>query len=222
MKIRLMILAALAFSIGTFHSPANAAPASLSVAAGLHSVALPAAPQGGNQNFVTCESNNGKRKYCTIGDPRQSVEMVKQISNSPCVRGQSWGNDNQGIWVDRGCRAQFRVVAYGGSGPSWWNSGGGKPGGRPHDGACFFVNSNFTGDYFCQARGTTLNVPNGFNDKISSIQVYGRVNITVFSDANFRGSSANTRQSVPDLRAWRVQGYNNKDWNNRISSVRLD
>ena len=40
--------------------------------------------------------------------------------------------------------------------------------------------------------------------------------------ADFRGFSAVTGQSIPDLRAWQVQGYNNKSWNNRISSMRLN
>jgi Beta/Gamma crystallin len=88
------------------------------------------------------------------------------------------------------------------------------------DGACFFTSANFSGDYFCQPRGTVMNVPEGFNDKIGSIQVYGRVTITIFNDANYQGFSAVTRSSIPDLRAWRVQGYSNKDWNNRISSIR--
>jgi hypothetical protein len=48
------------------------------------------------------------------------------------------------------------------------------------------------------------------------------VNITIYNDADFRGFSAVTRQSIPDLRAWQVQGYNNKSWNNRISSMRLN
>jgi Protein of unknown function (DUF3011)/Beta/Gamma crystallin len=216
MKTRLTLMTLLAFSFGVLSSPAHAAtrPARPAVVA-------PAAPQGPNVNMVTCESNNGRRTYCSIGDARQSVDLVRQMSSSPCVRGQSWGNDNRGIWVDRGCRAQFRVTSYNG-GPSWWNSGPGRPGGRPHDGACFFTTANFSGDYFCQARGSLLNVPNGFNDKISSIQVYGRVTVTIFNDANYQGLSAVTRQSIPDLRAWRVQGYSNKDWNNRISSVRLN
>jgi hypothetical protein len=45
------------------------------------------------------------------------------------------------------------------------------------------------------------------------------VNITIYNGADFRGFSAVTRQNVPDLR---VQGYNNKSWNNRISSMRLN
>jgi hypothetical protein len=97
-----------------------------------------------------------------------------------------------------------------------------KPGGRPYDGACFFTSANFSGDYFCQARGTILNVPNGFNDKISSIQVYGRVTITLYNVADYKGFSTVTRQSIPDLRNWQVQGYSNKNWNDRISSMRLN
>jgi hypothetical protein len=213
MRVRMILAAVLAFSFGLFYSPVRgASPAT-------HTGAVPAAPQG--PTMVNCESN-GRRTYCAIGDPRQSVDMVRQTGNAACVRGQTWGNDNRGIWVDRGCRAQFRVTGYGGSGPSWWNSGPGKPGGRPHDGACFFTGANFTGDYFCEPRGSVLNVPGGFNDKISSIQVYGRVTITIYNDGNYQGLSAVTRQSVSDLRAWRIQGYSNKDWNNRISSMRLN
>jgi len=55
---------------------------------------------------VTCESNNGNRKYCGNANPNQ-VSLQRQLSQSPCVRGQSWGVDGQGLWVDRGCRAVF-------------------------------------------------------------------------------------------------------------------
>lgn len=216
MKIRLMLAAFLALSSGFLTLPLRATTPD-----GHSAVVALAAPQDPNVNMVTCESKNGKRNYCSIGDARQGVDLVRQMSSSPCVRGQSWGNDNRGIWVDRGCRAQFRVTSYNG-GPSWWNSGPGEPGGRPHDGACFFTSANFSGDYFCQPRGTVMNVPNGFNDKISSIQVYGRVTVTIFNNANYQGFSAVTRQSIPDLRSWSVQGYSNKDWNNRISSIRLN
>jgi hypothetical protein len=216
MKFELALMALLSFSIASSASPSRADVVATPSASAL------AMPLGPNQNFVTYESNNGKRNYCAIGDARQSVDMIRQTSSAACVRGQSWGNDNRGIWVDRGCRAQFRVTSFGGDGPSWWNSGGGKPAARPRDGACFFTEANFRGDYFCENRGSALNVPNGFNDKISSIQVYGRVNITIFNDANYQGFSAITRQSIPDLREWRVQGYSNKDWNNRISSMRIN
>lgn len=58
--------------------------------------------------MVTCSSNDGKRNWCDIGNSRD-VQLVRQISGSPCVRGDTWGMDQRGLWVDRGCRADFRV-----------------------------------------------------------------------------------------------------------------
>jgi hypothetical protein len=41
--------------------------------------------------------------------------MITQRSGSACVQGQTWGFNRDGIWVDRGCRADFEVGA--GRGP---------------------------------------------------------------------------------------------------------
>jgi hypothetical protein len=57
---------------------------------------------------VTCSSNDGGRNWCDIG-PRGEVRLIRQISGSPCVRGQTWDIDNRGLWVDRGCRADFEA-----------------------------------------------------------------------------------------------------------------
>src|SRR5580765_138783 len=64
---------------------------------------------------ITCESNDGQRKYC--GRVGRDVRLQRQLSQSPCVQGQSWGVDGQGLWVDRGCRAEFSSGGgnYGGS-----------------------------------------------------------------------------------------------------------
>src|SRR5690349_20603225 len=60
------------------------------------------------QGSVKCESNDGHRNYC--GDyGRNDVSLDRQISGSPCVQGQTWGVDREGLWVDRGCRAYFTV-----------------------------------------------------------------------------------------------------------------
>lgn len=82
---------------------------------------------GAAQQSVRCESNNGSRVYCGPGNinPNQ-VTMQRQISGSPCVRGSTWGVDNRGLWVDRGCRADF-TIGYGGPGPGM--PGPGIPGG---------------------------------------------------------------------------------------------
>ena len=66
-----------------------------------------------NAATINCSSNNGKRNYCPA-DTSRGVTLVRQISGSPCVQGDTWGYDRGSIWVDRGCRADFRL---GGGGP---------------------------------------------------------------------------------------------------------
>jgi hypothetical protein len=70
--------------------------------------------QGGPppQQTINCSSNDGRRNWCAIGGSRDA-QLVRQISGSPCIRGQTWGIDNRGLWVDRGCRADF---TFGGGG----------------------------------------------------------------------------------------------------------
>jgi Protein of unknown function (DUF3011) len=78
-----------------------------------------AAAQSGTTYFkypnITCASDDMRRHYCRI-DTQGRVRMVNQRSGSPCIQGQTWGFDNSGIWVDRGCRADFVVGRGGGSG----------------------------------------------------------------------------------------------------------
>jgi hypothetical protein len=59
-------------------------------------------------NLVKCESNDGKRKFCPA-DTISGVRIVKQRSDSPCVQGSTWGYTRKGIWVDKGCRAEFAL-----------------------------------------------------------------------------------------------------------------
>lgn len=168
-----------------------------------------------------CASQDMRRNYCSIPEARAHVELVKQNSENPCIRGETWGNDGRGIWVDRGCRGTFRVTAWGGGGPGgpggppWWNSGGHPPQG-PKRGACFFRDPGFRGDYFCQARGTEGGRVQ-LNNDISSIQISGHTTVTFYELPNFSGASATTRRSIADLKQFRLP--NGSTWNNRISSV---
>jgi len=57
---------------------------------------------------IYCASDDGRRHYCTA-DTRGGVRLVRQRSGSSCVQGRSWGYDRRGIWVDRGCRADFAI-----------------------------------------------------------------------------------------------------------------
>jgi hypothetical protein len=66
---------------------------------------------GNGQPFtttVTCASNTGVRQLCDV-DASGGVKLTRQISESACRIGYSWGYDRSGIWVDHGCRAEFEV-----------------------------------------------------------------------------------------------------------------
>lgn len=57
---------------------------------------------------IRCESVNDRQNYCAA-DTRGGVRLARQISNSDCTEGRSWGYDRRGIWVSEGCRAEFIV-----------------------------------------------------------------------------------------------------------------
>ncbi len=85
-----------------------------------------------SRNGVTCASDDGRRHYCSV-NTNGGVRMVNQRSGSPCVQGQTWGYDRRGIWVDRGCRADFAL-----------NNSGNRPGnGFPGNG---FPGNGFPGN----------------------------------------------------------------------------
>src|SRR5262249_39054133 len=61
-----------------------------------------------NDTLVVCESLNNTRHQChdkVLG----GVTLVRQMSDNPCIKGQSWGLNQRGIWVDKGCRAEFSI-----------------------------------------------------------------------------------------------------------------
>jgi Protein of unknown function (DUF3011) len=71
---------------------------------------------------LSCSSDDGHRHYCPA-DTRGGVRLLKQRSDSACNQGYSWGFDRGGIWVDRGCRADFIVDAYQYKGPAPGSAG---------------------------------------------------------------------------------------------------
>src|ERR1700675_440542 len=73
-------------------------------------------PRSSAQTF-SCSSDDGHRRYCPA-DTRSGVQLSRQRSESPCQQGYSWGFDRGGVWVDRGCRAEFTVNAYQYRGPA--------------------------------------------------------------------------------------------------------
>ena len=64
---------------------------------------------------VVCESRDGHRHRCaadTLGQITIGRELTR---NSHCVEGRTWGSDSRGIWVDRGCSAEFLIADNGGT-----------------------------------------------------------------------------------------------------------
>jgi hypothetical protein len=63
----------------------------------------------GESYMVYCPSDDMGRAWCPA-DARFGVRMIRQRSQAACIEGQTWGSGKRGIWVDRGCRADFRVT----------------------------------------------------------------------------------------------------------------
>jgi Peptidase inhibitor family I36 len=86
--------------------------------------------------------------------------------------------------------------------------------GVPRDGVCFYKDPNFNGDYFCARSGDSLaSVPDGMNDRISSVRVFGRTEVIVFRDIRFAGRSSRFDNDVRNLK--------DVGWNDLISSIRV-
>jgi hypothetical protein len=69
---------------------------------------------GGGRNYddrtqyITCESIDKRRNYCEVGY-HVKARMDHQLSDAPCIRGQTWLDTPNGVWVAGGCRAVFKI-----------------------------------------------------------------------------------------------------------------
>ncbi len=93
----------------------------ISVAVGTLGVTPVAAYSG----KITCESFGGGYNYCRVNTDN-NVRVERRLSASGCIYGRDWGYDRRGIWVDHGCRAEFR---YGGNSANAAIAGGAVLGG---------------------------------------------------------------------------------------------
>ncbi len=64
---------------------------------------------------VVCESRDGRRHRCAA-DTLGQITLGRQLTRrNNCIEGRTWGYDRRGIWVDRGCRAEFLIADNGGT-----------------------------------------------------------------------------------------------------------
>lgn len=98
-----------------------------------------------------------------------------------------------------------------------WQWGHPRP---PRSGACFYQDDHFRGNFFCMNPDDRWpSLPRGFNDRISSIRVFGRARLRVFNDSNFRGESLLVDRNIDNLRRVPLRADPRKHWNDRISSI---
>lgn len=57
---------------------------------------------------VICEPKDGRRTVCPA-DTSSGVQLVRELAKSICTFRVDWGYDAKGVWVDKGCRAEFAV-----------------------------------------------------------------------------------------------------------------
>ena len=67
-----------------------------------------AGESSGRLNPVHCDSGPaGAKNYCGVADVKYTIESP---SPGSCVRGQTWGSDEKGVWVTGSCSADFDGV----------------------------------------------------------------------------------------------------------------
>jgi hypothetical protein len=171
--------------------------------------------------------NYGGDSFCTNTDTTNGLlEMNDRISSI-----RVFGNAEVTIYQDRNFsgRSQTFTADVPDLRPGGWNDtitsfrvqpanqGAANRWGRPAtpaNGACFYSNINFEGEYFCSRLGEDVEmVPEGTNDRISSIRLFGNAEIVVYRDRDFAGNSQWFDVSEPDLRE--------SGWNDTISSYQI-
>lgn len=84
------------------------------------------AQPGYGRDSIECRSTDYRYNRCDTN--WRDARLVRQLSGSRCVRGQTWGIDRRGnVWVDRGCAGVFVEArgGGGGGGGGGWNPGPG-------------------------------------------------------------------------------------------------
>src|SRR5580698_9981731 len=75
----------------------------------LTALSLPLNAQTGT---LTCFSDDGSYRYCRA-NTENTVRLARQLPGPRCQQDYSWGFDYRGIWVDRGCSAEFEYGSAG-------------------------------------------------------------------------------------------------------------
>ena len=164
--------------------------------------ALPELPRGTNDEISSMRVI-GNVEVMVFRDVRFKGPEGRFFTDVRDLRREGWNDAISSI------RVSNRSVEWDRSRLPVWGRGG-----MPREGACFYRNVNFGGEYFCVPRGASFPMlPAGFEDQISSIRLVRAAGVIVFRDRDFDGRLARVTSDAPDLR----RGV----WNDRISSFRV-
>ena len=145
----------------------------------------------------------GATEVTVFRDSNMRGRSARLISDVRDLKSEGWGDTISSIEVGRAAGARWRSDRS----PVW-----GRNQDTPREGACFYEEPDYRGRSFCAPRGATYtSLPRGFNDKISSIRVFGG-EVRVFQNRNFRGRSTEIRSDTPNLRG---------NWRDNVSSIRV-
>jgi hypothetical protein len=136
-------------------------------------------PEG--RERIKCESNDERRHQCdaNIGG---DVRISRQISGTPCVEGRTWGWNQNGIWVDNGCRAEFEFREPG-SGEG--NRGGSRRrGGRERGGSYETLTCESNNNRYQECR---------VNQKITDVRVAQQLSSTSCDQGRSWGLKPNNK-----------------------------
>jgi hypothetical protein len=88
---------------------------------------------------------------------------------------------------------------------------------------CVFEDINYRGRYECFDSGdeiADLGRFTSWNDRVSSIRVFGPARVTLYRDINFRGDRITIDRDIADLR--RVRMTASMNWDNQVSSLDIN
>jgi hypothetical protein len=91
--------------------------------------------------------------------------------------------------------------------------------GRGRDRVCIYQDIQYQGWEQCYSPGDEVANLDKRNNAISSIRIYGRAQLTVYEDTDFRGHSVEFSSDVPDLGLRVIAG--SKSWSDHIESLRV-
>lgn len=64
---------------------------------------------GRQPQMFRCESVDGYPRFCRLPFQASRIDLRRQLSSTRCQQGYNWGWQRDGVWVERGCRAEFVV-----------------------------------------------------------------------------------------------------------------